>query len=145
MTFAIRTRKQRINKNITETLEIAISDSQGEVRDYDSFSGGEKFRIDLSLRIALSKLLSMQTGHGLKLLVIDEGFGTQDEDGLDAIIDSIHRITGEFEKIVLITHLEKLKDAFEVKIAVSRLPEKGSTFSIVTGDHGLSEPEYPLN
>ncbi|UZJ38007.1 AAA family ATPase [Prosthecochloris sp. SCSIO W1103] len=142
MAFEVRTQKQRINKNITETLEIAISDSQGEVRDYESFSGGEKFRIDLSLRIALSKLLSIQTGHGLKLLVIDEGFGTQDEDGLDAIIDSIHRITDEFEKIVLITHLEKLKDAFEVKIVVSRQPEKGSTFSIVTGDRTLSEPEY---
>ena len=139
MAFEIRTQKQRINKNITETLEIAISDSQGEVRDYESFSGGEKFRIDLSLRIALSKLLSMQTGHGIKLLVIDEGFGTQDEEGLDAIIDSIHRITGEFEKIVLITHLERLKDAFEVKIAVSRQPERGSTFSIITGD----QAEYP--
>lgn len=134
MAFEIRTQKLRINKNVTETLEIAISDSQGEVRDYESFSGGEKFRIDLSLRIALSKLLSMQTGHGIKLLVIDEGFGTQDEDGLDAIIDSIHRITEEFEKIVLITHLEKLKDAFEVKIAVSRQPEQGSAFSIITGD-----------
>ena len=144
MAFEIRTQKQRINKNITETLEIAISDSQGEIREYESFSGGEKFRIDLSLRIALSKLLSIQTGHGLKLLVIDEGFGTQDEDGLDAIIDSIHRITGEFEKIVLITHLEKLKDAFEVKIAVSRQPEKGSTFSIITGDQALSEPVYAM-
>ena len=145
MAFEIRTQKQRINKNITETLEIAISDSQGEVRDYESFSGGEKFRIDLSLRIALSKLLSMQTGHGLKLLVIDEGFGTQDEDGLDAIIDSIHRITGEFEKIVLVTHLEKLKDAFEVKIAVSRHPDKGSTFSIITGDRAFLNPENELN
>lgn len=142
MAFEVRTQKQRINKNITETLEIAISDSQGEVREYESFSGGEKFRIDLSLRIALSKLLSIQTGHGLKLLVIDEGFGTQDDDGLDAIIDSIHRITDEFEKIVLITHLEKLKDAFEVKIVVSRQPEKGSLFSMVTGDRTLTEPQY---
>lgn len=139
MAFELQTQKQRINKNVTETLEIAISDSQGEVRDYDSFSGGEKFRIDLSLRIALSKLLSTQTGYGIKLLVIDEGFGTQDEEGLDAIIDSIHRITGEFEKIVLITHLEKLKDAFEVKIAVSRKPEQGSTFSLVAGD----QADYP--
>lgn len=139
MTFEIRTQKQRINKNVTETLEIAISDAQGEVRDYDSFSGGEKFRIDLSLRIALSKLLSMQSGHGINLLVIDEGFGTQDEEGLDCIIDSIHGITDEFEKIVLITHLEKLKDAFEVKIAVSRKPERGSVFSLVSGE----QSDYP--
>ena len=40
-----------------ETLEIVIADELG-TRSYEMFSGGERFRVDFALRIALSKLLA---------------------------------------------------------------------------------------
>jgi exonuclease SbcC len=46
---------------IKETLDIKISDELG-IRDYELYSGGEAFRIDFSLRIALSKLLTRRAG-----------------------------------------------------------------------------------
>ena len=66
-----------------ETLDIKISDAVG-IRPYELFSGGEAFRIDFALRIAISKLLARRAGTSLQTLIIDEGFGSQDEDGLIA-------------------------------------------------------------
>ena len=57
-----------------EELYINISDEIG-TRSYETFSGGEAFRIDFAIRIALSKLLSARSGAPLPILFIDEGFG----------------------------------------------------------------------
>lgn len=115
---------------IKETLDIKISDELG-IRDYEMYSGGEAFRIDFSLRIALSKLLTRRAGTKLRTLVIDEGFGTQDEEGIDNLVQAIQSISEDFDKILIITHLESLKDAFPVRIEVTKLPEIGSRFEII--------------
>ncbi|MBA7561079.1 SMC family ATPase [Candidatus Atribacteria bacterium 1244-E10-H5-B2] len=115
---------------IKETLDIKISDELG-IRDYELYSGGEAFRIDFSLRIALSKLLTRRAGTKLRTLVMDEGFGTQDEEGIDNLVQAIQSISEDFDKILIITHLESLKDVFPVRIEVTKLPEIGSRFEIV--------------
>lgn len=115
---------------IKETLDIKISDELG-FRDYELYSGGEAFRIDFSLRIALSKLLTRRAGTKLRTLVMDEGFGTQDEEGIDNLVQAIQSISEDFDKILIITHLESLKAAFPVRIEVTKLPEIGSRFEII--------------
>jgi len=115
---------------IKETLDIKISDELG-IRDYELYSGGEAFRIDFSLRIALSKLLTRRAGTKLRTLVMDEGFGTQDEEGIDNLVQAIQSISEDFDKILVITHLESLKDVFPVRIEVTKLPEIGSRFEII--------------
>ena len=115
---------------IKETLDIKISDELG-IRDYELYSGGETFRIDFSLRIALSKLLTRRAGTKLRTLVMDEGFGTQDEEGIDNLVQAIQSISEDFDKILIITHLESLKDAFPTRIEVTKLPEIGSRFEII--------------
>lgn len=109
-----------------ETLDIKISDTQG-VRPYEMFSGGEAFRIDIALRIAISKLLAHRAGTALQTLIIDEGFGSQDEDGLNAMIDVLHALQSEFAKIIVVSHLPVMKDQFPVHFVV----EKGSQGSMV--------------
>jgi len=113
-----------------ETLDIKISDELG-IRDYELYSGGETFRIDFALRIALSKLLTRRAGTRLRTLIIDEGFGTQDEEGIDNLVQAIQSISEDFDKILVITHLESLKNAFPVRIEVTKLPEIGSRFEII--------------
>ena len=115
---------------IKETLDIKISDELG-TRDYEMYSGGESFRIDFSLRIALSKLLTRRAGTKLRTLVMDEGFGTQDEEGIDNLVQAIQSIRDDFDKILVITHLESLKNSFPVRIEVTKLPEIGSQFEII--------------
>jgi exonuclease SbcC len=113
-----------------ETLDIKISDELG-TRSYEVYSGGEAFRTDFSIRIALSKLLARRAGTKLRTLVIDEGFGTQDAEGLEHLVEAIQAISEDFEKILVVTHLEQLKNVFPVKIEVVKLPDVGSKFTIV--------------
>ena len=77
----------------------------------------------------MSKLLAHRSGAPLPTLFIDEGFGTQDADGLDKLIDAIKAIQDDFQKIIVITHIDNLKEAFESRIEVVKTSE-GSTFSV---------------
>lgn len=122
---------QRLNKSneVTETLEIRIEDELGE-RPYEMFSGGEAFRINFAIRIALSKLLAHRQGAKLQTLFIDEGFGTQDAQGREKLIEAIRVIEPDFERIFVITHIEELKDAFPARIEVIKT-QKGSYARIV--------------
>jgi len=126
----LRIESQRDTKKgeTIETLEIKISDELG-TRNYELFSGGEAFRVDFALRIALSKLLARRAGAPLPTLIIDEGFGTQDSTGREKLVEAINSIQDDFQKILVITHIEELKDAFPVRIEVTKT-EEGSTFSL---------------
>lgn len=112
-----------------ETLDIKISDAVG-IRPYEMFSGGEAFRIDFSLRIAISKLLARRAGTSLQTLIIDEGFGSQDEEGLSYIMDAIYKIQNDFKKVIIVSHLSQLKDQFPVHFHIQKNPE-GSQVSII--------------
>ena len=130
MNLKLETQRERRSRrgDAIETLEILISDELGP-RSYELFSGGEAFRINLALRIALSKVLAHRKGAPLPTLFIDEGFGTQDAAGRERILDVISAIEGDFEKIIVITHMEELKEAFPVRIEVEK-GERGSHFSV---------------
>ena len=119
-------RESRSGGDPRETLDIRISDELG-TRSYETYSGGEAFRINFALRIALSRLLANRAGAPLPTLFIDEGFGTQDGAGRERILDVISSIQHDFDKIIVITHLEDLKDMFPVRIEVQKT-EEGSTF-----------------
>ena len=116
-----------------ETLDVKISDEIGE-RSYHLYSGGEAFRTDFALRIALSKVLAMRSGTRLRTLFIDEGFGTQDQQGLEQLVEAIQIISRNFDKVLVVTHLEQLKAAFPVQIEVTKHPDLGSRFEIM--QHG---------
>jgi DNA repair protein SbcC/Rad50 len=111
-----------------ETLDVLVSDELG-TRAYEMYSGGERFRVDFAMRIALSKLLAWRAGAPLPTLFIDEGFGTQDAEGRDRVLDVIKAIEDRFQRIIVITHIEEIKEAFPVRIEVSRTPA-GSTFAL---------------
>lgn len=112
-----------------ETLDIKISDTSG-IRAYELFSGGEAFRIDFALRVAISKLLARRAGTSLQTLIIDEGFGSQDEEGLSNIMDALHKIQDDFSKIIIVSHLTTMKDQFPVHFVVQKGPN-GSTVNIL--------------
>ncbi len=110
-----------------ETLDIKIADVMG-VRPYEMFSGGEAFRIDFALRIAISKLLAKRAGATLQVLIIDEGFGSQDEEGLARLMQALYAVQDDFAKIIVVTHLPAFKENFPVHFIV----EKGASGSVVS-------------
>ena len=110
-----------------ETLDIIISDELGP-RSYEMFSGGEAFRVNFAVRIALSKLLARRAGARLQTLVIDEGFGSLDTAGRERLVEAINAVQDQFEKILVITHIEELKDLFPVRIDVVKTGGGSSIF-----------------
>jgi exonuclease SbcC len=121
--------KDANREDLKETLDMVISDSVGE-RDYEMFSGGEAFRVNFSIRLALSQVLARRAGARLQTLVIDEGFGSQDAQGRQRLVEAINLVRDDFEKILVITHLDELKDAFPTRIEVEKTPQ-GSKLQVV--------------
>lgn len=121
--------KDKKRDDLRETLDIQISDSSG-LRDYEMYSGGEAFRVNFAVRLALSEILSQRKGARLQTLVIDEGFGSQDALGRQRLVEAINAVKGDFEKIFIITHLDELKDAFPNRIEIEKT-ERGSTVRVV--------------
>jgi DNA repair protein SbcC/Rad50 len=116
------------NAKLIDTLDILIADSRG-TRSYETYSGGEAFRINFAIRLALAKLLAQRAGAALQLLIVDEGFGTQDAEGCDRLIAAINAISSDFACILTVTHMPHLKEAFQARIEVNKTQE-GSQLSL---------------
>lgn len=128
MHLRIETQREIKTGELREALDIIISDELGS-RPYELYSGGEAFRIDFALRIALSRLLARRAGAQLRSLFIDEGFGTQDARGREHLVAAINSIQDDFDLILVITHIAELKEAFPVRIEVTKTAE-GAVYQI---------------
>ena len=102
-----------------ETLDIKISDPAG-IRALRDVFGRRGIQDRLCLRIAVSKLLARRAGTALQTLIIDEGFGSQDDEGLSNIMDCIHKIQDDFSLIIIVSHLSTMKDQFPVHFMVEK-------------------------
>ncbi len=124
---------QRASKSkqdgVIETLDIRISDGTGE-RPYENYSGGEKFRINFAIRLALSRVLAHRAGARLQTLVIDEGFGSQDPEGRQRLVEAINAVQHQFAAILVITHIDELRDKFPARIDVEKT-SNGSRATLV--------------
>ena len=114
-------KKLKSRDAVAETLEIKISDNAGE-RPYENFSGGEQFRVNFAIRLALSQLLAHRSGARLQTLVIDEGFGSQDPNGRQRLVEAINTIEKDFAVIMIITHIDELRDVFPQRIEIEKRP-----------------------
>jgi len=106
-------------EDLKETLDIEIQDQFG-IRDYEMFSGGESFRINFAIRMALSHVLANRAGAKLRTLVIDEGFGSQDANGRDRLIEAINIVQEEYSTVLVISHIQEVMQAFPVQILVEK-------------------------
>jgi exonuclease SbcC len=121
--------KNKKREDLRETLEIQISDGNGQ-RDYEMFSGGEAFRVNFAVRLALSETLAKRAGARLQTLVIDEGFGSQDALGRQRLVEAINLVKQDFAKVLVITHIDELKDFFPNRIEVDKT-NRGSTVQVL--------------
>ncbi len=122
-------RQLKSSDRTVETLDIRIVDNIGE-RPYENYSGGEQFRVNFAIRLALSRILTRRAGARLQTLVIDEGFGSQDPIGRQRLIEAINTIQDDFKRILVITHIDEMRDAFPNRIEVEKGPA-GSQITVI--------------
>ena len=132
MTLRLETQRTTQAGNTIETLEVIIADILN-TRAYEMYSGGEAFRINFALRIALSKLLARRAGSEVPVLFIDEGFGSQDAEGRERLIEAIAALWNDpaFHDglILVITHIDDIRNQFDTRIDVVKT-ENGSRYSL---------------
>lgn len=113
-----------------ETLDIVINDENGS-RTYETYSGGEKFRVDFSCHVGLAKYLAKRAGSAIQFFIVDEGIGSQDEVAKDQFIKAVNKLTTIFEKVLVITHIPDIIDSFHDKVEVYKDPVEGSKIRVV--------------
>ena len=124
----ITQRASRSRSKLIDTLDILIADTHG-TRPYETYSGGEAFRVNFALRLALARLLAQRSGMALQMLIIDEGFGSQDQAGCDRLVAAINAIAPDFSCILTVTHRAHFREAFQTRIDISK-GEQGSQLSV---------------
>jgi len=119
--LAISFKTTEVNKKGDEkdTLDIEVHD--GKIwRSFESFSGGEKFRVSLSIRLALSKVLARRAGIELELLILDEPASALDPDGRQVFVNTIKSIASDFSRLIIMTHLPDLASEFENAVVLTK-------------------------
>ncbi len=106
--------------SVLETLDLKIR-KDGNLQDFKSLSGGEKFRISLALRVALSDLSSRYGGASLEFLLLDEVNSPLDRYGVETLFVNVIKSLEASYKIMVITHDETLKEKFDNVIDVTKV------------------------
>jgi exonuclease SbcC len=88
-------------------------------------SGGEEDVANLALRLAISQMIAERSGQPLSLLVLDEIFGSLDEERRTAVLDLLRGLAGRFPQVILITHVEAVRDGVDRVIRIEYDPERG--------------------
>lgn len=81
-------------------------------------SGGEEDLANLVLRLAISQMIAERTGQSFSLLVLDEVFGSLDDFRQHNVVDLLRRLRDRFEQVVLITHIESVREGLDNVISV---------------------------
>lgn len=89
----------------------------GEVKPV--ISGGEEDIVNLALRLAISQMIAERAGHPLSLLVLDEVFGSLDDERRVGVLDLLRGLADRFPQVILITHVEGMQDVFDRVIRMS--------------------------
>jgi len=81
-------------------------------------SGGEEDVANLALRLAISQMIAERAGQPLSLLILDEIFGSLDEDRRTAVVDLLRSLADRFPQVILITHVDSVREGFDRVIRV---------------------------
>ncbi|MBA2627313.1 MAG: SMC family ATPase, partial [Gemmatimonadales bacterium] len=82
-------------------------------------SGGEEDIANLALRLAISQMIAERAGQPLSLLVLDEIFGSLDEERRAAVLDLLRGLADKFPQVILITHIDAVREGFDRVIRVA--------------------------
>ncbi len=114
-------------------LDILIVDYYtGKTRPVSTLSGGERFNASLSLALGMSDVIqAYQGGIQVEALFVDEGFGSLDEETLQAACDTLYQLTQGDKLVGIISHVESLKQRIDNRIEICKT-NMGSSLKVIT-------------
>jgi DNA repair exonuclease SbcCD ATPase subunit len=130
MTLELRTTRARPDGAEVGALDVLVTLDHVQ-RPYGAFSGGERLRIDLALRVALAQLLARRKDARIGMLAIDEGWGALDQTGVADAAAVLRALSEHFELVLTITHQEEVAGAFDSRLEVTRYQGSGSVIERV--------------
>ncbi|MEM2107000.1 MAG: SMC family ATPase [Candidatus Bathyarchaeia archaeon] len=124
-------RKTKAGKT-TEELIVEAVDQTGS-HPVSRYSGGERMRINLALRLGVSEVITKRSGYKgrVETLIVDEGFGPLDDEGRRATVEILQALRQRFKKIVVISHIDDVREAFESRLIVEKPVGGYSSISIL--------------
>ena len=117
--------------DLTEEYEVTILE-EGVPKPV--ISGGEEDVANLVLRLAISQMIAERAGQPLSLLVLDEIFGSLDEARRQHVVALLRRLADRFPQVILITHIEQVREGLDRMIRVDFDPTRAGGTSVVRDD-----------
>ena len=115
-----------VNFTLDENFEETIKSRYRDVFSYESFSEGEKARIDIALLLTWRAIAKLKNSVDTNLLILDEIFdGSLDQSGTSEL-GWILRNFDERTNVFVISHKESMSDKFERTLVVEK-PKNFST------------------
>lgn len=102
-------------------LAFAIRDEwqAGQSRPLTTLSGGETFLVSLALALALADYRTVSMP--IETLLLDEGFGTLDEETLGTAMQALESLHAAGMQVGVISHVEALKEKIPARIHVEKM------------------------
>lgn len=104
-------------------------------------SGGEEDLCNLVLRLAISQMIAERAGQAFSLLILDEVFGSLDETRRDNVIELLRRLQDRFEQVIVITHIEQVREGLDRVLMVRYNADTGAATVFVGGAGNDDESE----
>jgi exonuclease SbcC len=103
-------------------------------------SGGEEDVTNLAFRLAISQMIAERAGQPLSLLMLDEIFGSLDDFRRAAVIDLLRGLADRFSQVILVTHIESVRDGFDrvVRVGFDVASGVATVHDEPLGDHDVA-------
>ncbi|GGH26959.1 SMC family ATPase [Sphingobacterium alkalisoli] len=126
-----RLTKNQLSLSINESNEFEVIDflNNGYRRSVKTLSGGQGFQASLCLALALAENIQSMNKADKNFFFIDEGFGTQDNESINTVFDTLQYLHQENRVVGIISHVEELKERMPRAITVIKDIEKGSVIN----------------
>ncbi|MCZ2100258.1 MAG: SMC family ATPase [Chitinophagales bacterium] len=118
-----------LDLNENNEFEIIDNLNEGRTRSIKTLSGGQAFQVSLSLALALAERVQSRSGTERNFFFIDEGFGTQDNQSVNIVFETLLSLNREKKVVGIISHVDELKDRIPISITVNNDHERGSIIS----------------
>lgn len=119
--YKMRRVKEISDGRSKDNLEIEVMDYYtGKYRSIKTLSGGESFKVSLSLALGMSDVVQSRSGgRRVETLFIDEGFGSLDSESLEQACVTLQSLVEKNRLIGIISHVpelaEKIGDQIQIR------------------------------